>query len=126
MAINPLKLADSIRNRFTRYLNTTFRISKSIPRWLGRSSQDRRSDAAFPWPVLQGIPPYQAWRSLAGPCQEAGIAEQDPGYAPLDGEKPLYAHQERAIRLLRNGENAVIASGHRKWQDYLLSSGHPQ
>jgi ATP-dependent helicase YprA (DUF1998 family) len=64
-------------------------------------------------PVLEATPPYQAGASLrdliADGVLPAGFARLAGPALPLD--RPLYAHQEQAIRKAAAGRNLVVATG---------------
>jgi ATP-dependent helicase YprA (DUF1998 family) len=64
-------------------------------------------------PVLEATPPYQTGASLRELIADGTLPR---GFARLDGpglplDRPLYAHQERAIRKAAAGRNLVVATG---------------
>ena len=64
-------------------------------------------------PLLEATPPYQAGTTLAALAGEGVLYPAFRGLAspalPLD--RPLYLHQEQAIRKITAGRNVVVASG---------------
>ncbi|MGH3276806.1 MAG: DEAD/DEAH box helicase, partial [Streptosporangiaceae bacterium] len=64
-------------------------------------------------PLLEATPPYRAG---ASPRDLIGEGVLDPGFARLGGpalplDRPLYRHQEQALRKAAAGRNIVVATG---------------
>ena len=64
-------------------------------------------------PILEATPPYRTGASLRD-LIAAGVLH--PAFAGLGGpalplDRPLYLHQEQAIRKTAAGRNVVVASG---------------
>jgi Lhr-like helicase len=113
MAIDPIQISHNIRGRFLSYLKTTFGVSERYGALNARLkdllSQEHRF---FRGPYLQGLPPYQTDQSLNELVQE-GVLPQEILKIPFfdNVHRPLYRHQVDTIRLLRKGENVILASG---------------
>lgn len=64
-------------------------------------------------PFLEATPPYRPGSSGMDLIEEGVLS---PGFANLDSDalplaRPLYQHQERALRKVRAGRNVVVATG---------------
>jgi ATP-dependent helicase YprA (DUF1998 family) len=64
-------------------------------------------------PYLEATPPYSPGATIRQLIDEGVLA---PGFAALTGEalqldRPLYVHQERAVRKVAAGRNVVVATG---------------
>ena len=64
-------------------------------------------------PLLEAAPPYMDGATLADLVAEGVLHPAFPGLAspavPLD--RPLYRHQEQAIRKITAGRNVIVATG---------------
>ncbi|MGH3171016.1 MAG: DEAD/DEAH box helicase, partial [Trebonia sp.] len=72
-----------------------------------------RSPLLTKGPVLEATPPYAPGASLRGLIAEGVLGQ---GFARFGGpalplDRPLYAHQEQAIRKAAAGRNIVVATG---------------
>lgn len=113
MALNPLETVASVRDRFTRYLRTSFPFPD-----VHADLRDQLRDALdapgrlFKGPYLHGLAPYAAGPSVADLIAERvlpqALAEVPLRPRPTD---PLYCHQAAAVRRLRAGRNVVVSSG---------------
>jgi superfamily II DNA/RNA helicase len=108
--MNPIRLANEIEERYRRYLKTTFYFKDPVLRssfedalGSGRLSKGPYLEAT---PVFKrGSPPNRLFRELLR-------AEPEQGFlTALQGERPLYRHQEQAIRSVFDGRNAIVATG---------------
>ncbi len=113
MPIDPIRIADEIRERFRGYLGTAFDITS---RHEGLRDQFRAAlaepDRLFRGPYLHGLAPYVRDASVRDLINE-GVLPRRLAELPLldDADRPLYSHQAEAIRRLRGGRNVVVASG---------------
>lgn len=113
MPLDPLKVTGAIRDSYTRYLTTAFRL------------RDKKLQALFHqevekfWftngPILEATPPFKNGCFLRE-LIEYGILNEDCERflyhsLPYLQKNPLYLHQEKAIRKILNGRNIAIASG---------------
>jgi len=95
--MNPIDLAQLVERRYRRYLETTFYFKDPD---LRRSfEQNMRSGRLCKGPFLEATPvfrkgakPRDLFRDLVSAQPEIGFVDA------LDGERPLYRHQEAAIR----------------------------
>lgn len=122
MAIDPLKLTQSVRESYVRYLTSTFRLRDATLRRLFHREVEKF------WftngPILEATPPFKKGCHLKGLIDERRLLARvfdltRPNY--VDGKQknplftlrgnPLYLHQEKALRKILKGRNVVIASG---------------
>ena len=111
--LDPLAVADKIADEYRSYLTTTYRpadpqLRKELDETLRQDRRIRRG------PLLQATPPYEPGSTLAA-LADAGVVHQqivlDRPDAPLPAHRPLYKHQEEALRKLQQGRNLVVATG---------------
>lgn len=108
--LNPVELAREIEERYRRYLKTTFyfkdpQLRKSFEEALdsGRLSKGPYLEAT---PVFKrGQNPQALFQNLLGTRPDEGFLKA------VEGGRPLYQHQEEAIRHVFSGRNVVIATG---------------
>ena len=110
--LNPLAAAEAIRESYERYL-----LSRHAPRD-ARLRNDFRAElegdfALTRGPLLQASPPFEQGASLTDLVHEEilhdGFLELDSDAFPI--ERPLYRHQEEAIRKAVSGRNLIVATG---------------
>ncbi len=110
--LNPLSATQRIQETYARYLQTLYPISDAE-----LSSQFARmvsgAEQLVKGPYLEATPPYKAGRSIRELMREGILS---PLFAGLEGDslpldRPLYRHQEEAIRKLVAGRNLIVATG---------------
>jgi hypothetical protein len=120
--MNAIQMTEKLHQDYIRYLMTTFDMS-----FWDRALTDelRRKLAApgvlFRGPFLELNPPYQTGRSLRHLVAEGVLNErlchlrgdiERAAERPLPPDRPLYLHQEKAIRRIVTADrNVVVASG---------------
>ena len=115
--LDPLLASQQIREDYLRYIQTAFplkdaRLSGSFRRLI------RRPDFLVKGPYLEGTPPLRTSLSTRDLVRDGTLCE---GFEGLDGpgfpdlgypiNRPLYAHQEHAVRKVSSGRNVIVASG---------------
>ncbi|MCD6407817.1 DEAD/DEAH box helicase, partial [bacterium] len=113
MTIDPIKVTESIRQSYIRYLTSTFRLRNNDLRKLFREEVERF------WftngPILEATPPFKKGCYLKDLIQERALVKNLEKfiYDALSylRNNPLYLHQEKALRKILKGRNVVIASG---------------
>jgi len=108
--MNPIELGKQIEERYRRYLKTTFyfkdpALRKSFDEALdsGRLSKGPYLEAT---PVFErGQTPRVLFESLLGFQPDEGFLNA------VQGDRPLYRHQEEAIRRVSTGSNVIVATG---------------
>lgn len=115
--LDPLKISESIKNDYERYIETTFPLQdKELASQFTRLLQ--RKNFLVRGPYLEATPPFKTGKSIEELvndkvfCQEM-LRMHGPGF-PESGypvQRPLYLHQEQAISKLSKGRNVVVATG---------------
>ena len=113
MAIDPIQLADVIKEKFERYLLTTFKVAANYPDLAGQLEREiKKPGRLFRGPYLQGLSPYRMGESIHELINKGVLPDSIKTFPFLsDVKQPLYQHQSKAIRLLRANKNVVVASG---------------
>ncbi len=113
MSLNPLKTTVEIRDNYLRYLKTTFPIRNAelAAQFDGLLHEENR---LLKGPILEVTPPYQTGTSIEDLIQDGVLSERFRRlcnkHLPL--HRPLYRHQEQAIRkVVSGGRNIVVATG---------------
>lgn len=110
--LDPLRAANRIADDYIRYLRSTF--SPSDPD-LRRDFTAQLSDGRqlTKGPILQAQAPYSQGVSIRELVDEGvlrdGFLRHDG--SQLDLDRPLYVHQEQAIRKTISGRNLMVATG---------------
>jgi len=108
--MNPIALTHKVEETYRRYLRTTFYFKDPV---LRASFEDALSSGHLSkGPYLEATPvfkrgatPHSMFEDLLGVESEQGFLKA------LQSERPLYVHQEEAIRRVFNGHNVVVATG---------------
>lgn len=121
--LDPIATSSRIEDDYRSYLLTTFHVADAD---LRRELEERlREDGRIRrGPIVQATPPYRPGRTLRALVDE-GVLHSDllrHDEAVLPPDRPLYAHQEEALRALRAGRNLIVATGtgSGKTECYLL------
>jgi ATP-dependent helicase YprA (DUF1998 family) len=110
--VDVIATAEHLSLTYRRYLRSLLPVRDPD---LARSLRDAidRSPLLTKGPVLEATPPYSTGASLrdliSGGVLPSGFARLGGPALPLD--RPLYAHQEQAIRKAAAGRNLVVATG---------------
>jgi len=113
MAIDPLKLTQTIRESYIRYLASTFRLRDGKLRELFY-----RKIGKFGFtngPILEATPPFKRGCYLNDLIDEGLLNKTFESFVydvlPCLQNNRLYVHQEKSLRKILNGRSVVIASG---------------
>lgn len=121
--IDPIEASHGIRETYLRYLTTTFGLKNSE---LARQFRtlSRESEGLFRGPILEATPNYRKGKTLMELITDRGafLSEAFGDYAPgmelkeiehrLPLDRPLYSHQETALRkIVGENRNVVVATG---------------
>jgi Lhr-like helicase len=120
--MNAIQITETLQSNFIRYLLTTFNVERSDAILAGAVRRNLESPGAlFRGPFLELNPPYATGRSLRELADEGLVSEDicqlqshiNPLHdRPLPPDRPLYLHQEKAIRsVIAKLRNIVVASG---------------
>lgn len=109
--IDPVEAASSIKDDYYRYLRTLLRMRQ--PDIAAAFADTLRNDASMAkGPILELTPAYAPGKAANQLIDEGVLA---PGFRDLSGsfdlERPLYEHQERALRKAQAGNNIIVSTG---------------
>jgi superfamily II DNA or RNA helicase len=134
MAIDPIKLTQNVRQSYTRYLTSAFRLKDAGLRRLFHEEVEKFQFTNGP--VLEATPPFKKGGYLKELVNHGILSPRifnltSPNYNNGKQRNPLfplrqnalYMHQQRAIKKIIGGRNIVIASGtgSGKTECFLLS-----
>ncbi|MHA2231278.1 MAG: DEAD/DEAH box helicase [Candidatus Hodarchaeales archaeon] len=108
--MNPIELADIINQWYRGYLQTMFYFRDPELRESFKQSLD--SGYLSKGPYLEATAVSKQGKTLTELIHNSLKLACDPGFInALKGERPLYTHQENAIRKSVTGRNIVVATG---------------
>lgn len=109
--IDPIAASQHIDSDYRRYLRTLLRPNEREIRDSFNQAIDSAPDLTK-GPYLQSTPPYETGAALRELVAEGVVHESIEslgGELPFD--RPLYRHQENAVRKIRQGRNLVVSTG---------------
>ncbi|AEF95226.1 Protein of unknown function DUF1998 [Desulfotomaculum nigrificans CO-1-SRB] len=113
MSINPIKATDTISMNYQNYLSTTFKFKD--PELQGQLLKILEGKGKFvKGPILEVTPAFQTGASIAQLIDEGLLSKEFMKLKTisLPVHRPLYLHQEKAIRKLSAyGRNIVVSTG---------------
>jgi hypothetical protein len=108
--MNPVTLSQRVEERYRRYLQTTFYFKDPVLRRSFEEALKRGHLAKGPY--LEATPAFTTGLTTAALVTELLRHDVDSGtLAALQGTRPLYRHQELAIRSVFGRRNIVVATG---------------
>jgi len=110
--LDPLKAARRISGDYRGYLRSAFAPSDPTL----RNEFDAQLAAGLDLargPILQAVPPYATGATARDLIADGALSPvmERLGESGLGLDRPLYVHQERAIRKLGAGRNVIVATG---------------
>lgn len=108
--MNPIELANQIEERYRRYLKTTFYFKDPALRKSFEEALD--SGRLSKGPYLEATPVFKRGQTPRALFEGLLGFQPDEGFLiAMQGDRPLYRHQEEAIRRVSNGSNVIVATG---------------
>jgi len=108
--LNPVELAKRIEERYRRYLKTTFYFKD--PELRKSFEEELDSDRLSKGPYLEATPVFKRGRTPKTLFRDLLQSEIDEGFLQaVQGDRPLYRHQENAVQKVFHNENVVVATG---------------
>ncbi|HXF62431.1 MAG TPA: DEAD/DEAH box helicase [Caldilineaceae bacterium] len=113
MPLDPIRMTDAITTAYLNYLQTTFFLRDESLRRQFREAL-RQADRFVKGPILEATPPFATGASIADLIEEGVLTRE---FARLNSPRlplarPLYRHQEVAVRKLVSGRrNLVVTTG---------------
>lgn len=118
---NPIKTARTVEDLYREYIATTIHFADAdLQSQLETILGKRRFLAKGPF--LEAAPPYRQASSVRQLVDEGVLCESMLKLGGFDADRPLYVHQERAIRKAVSGRNyaVVTGTGSGKTESFLL------
>jgi ATP-dependent helicase YprA (DUF1998 family) len=112
MSLHPLAATNDIRNAYLRYLQTIKPFQdESLRKEFNQAIEEK--DVLVKGPIIEIASPYRKSKSIKQLVQEGVLSPLFNNlcneHLPFD--RPLYVHQEKAIRKAVTGRSLVIATG---------------
>jgi ATP-dependent helicase YprA (DUF1998 family) len=111
-SIDAVATSEAIKSTYRRYLSSLLAVRDPKIDEALRQAIDG-TEMLDKGPYLEATPPYAPGSSLSSLIAEGVLTQGFEGLScdalPLD--RPLYVHQERAVRKVAAGRNVVVASG---------------
>ncbi len=109
--LDPIAITRTIDDAYRRYLLSLYPARRAdLHARLGEAF--RQPNLLTKGPYLEAAPPYRSGSSISDLVRE-GLLSPDLLNLPrsLPPDRPLYAHQENAVRHLVGGRNLIVATG---------------
>jgi ATP-dependent helicase YprA (DUF1998 family) len=114
MNLHPIRTTQKLAEAYQRYLKTIYPFRDESLREIFWSKL-MEPDRLVKGPLLEASPPFQTACSVAELVREGVLHPRFQKVCrpeTLPYERPLYVHQERAVRnVIQNGRNLIVASG---------------
>ena len=114
--INPIDVSNNLSDRYSTYLQSLVQPSNEhLAAAVERAVQEsvETGDGIVKGPFVEATPPFDSGNTLRDLVDEGVLSteflELKSPKLPLD--RPLYRHQEDAIRKATNGRNLIVATG---------------
>ena len=111
-SIDAVETSESIKATYRRYLSSLLAVRDPKIDSALRSAIDH-TEMLDRGPYLEATPPYAPGETIRDLVSEGVLTEGfcQLGSTALPLERPLYVHQEQAIRRVADGRNVVVATG---------------
>ena len=111
-SIDAVETSESIKATYRRYLSSLLAVRDPKIDSALRSAIDH-TEMLDRGPYLEATPPYAPGETIRDLVSEGVLTEGfcQLGSTALPLERPLYVHQEQAIRRVADGRNIVVATG---------------
>lgn len=106
---NPIERSEYINNRYKEYLRSSFQFESDRLQSLFEKQLD--DEDLFKGPYVDLNLPFKRGKNLNELISEGVVCQTFKRLGDIDFERPLYSHQEEAIRHICSGHNAVITTG---------------
>lgn len=107
--LNPIEQSKYIESKFREYIKSTFQIEDEIYENEFKKELDKAEICRGPF--ISTLLPFSKGHSLNELVKEGVICGDFLKLSNIDFNRNLYVHQERALKLIDEGHNAVITTG---------------
>ncbi len=110
--LDPIATSDAISRDYRRYLNSLLPLRDPVLGGALQACIDSTS-VLTKGPFLEATPPYRSGSSIRDLIDEGVLPKGFSSLASdeMPQDRPLYVHQERALRKVASGRNVVVATG---------------
>lgn len=107
--LNPIERSNYIDRRYKEYLRSSFDFGKSKLQKLFLEQLEK--EKLFKGPYVDLSFPFERGKNLDSLIDEGVVCESFRKLKDINFIRPLYSHQEEAIRLIGRGRSAIITTG---------------
>lgn len=107
--LNPIERSQYIDARYKEYLKSSFEFGKSDLQKL--FIEELEKEKLFKGPYVDLSFPFQRGNNLESLIKEGVVCESFRRLEDINFTRPLYSHQEEAIRHIGSGRSAIITTG---------------
>lgn len=107
--LNPIERSQYIEKRYKDYLKSSFTFGRSQLQKLFVEQLEK--EKLFKGPYVDLSYPFQRGKNLNTLIDEGVVCKSFLGLKDIDFTRPLYSHQEEAIRIIGKGHSAIITTG---------------
>lgn len=107
--LNPIEKSQYINNKYKEYLKSSFEFGKSNLQKLFIEQLEK--EKLFKGPYVDLNFPFQRGKNLESLIDEGIICKSFKRLEDVNFTRPLYSHQEEAIRTISKGHSAIITTG---------------
>lgn len=107
--LNPIERSKYIDEKYKDYLRSSFEFGKSNLQKL--FIQQLEKEKLFKGPYVDLSFPFKRGKNLESLIEEGIVCQSFYRFQDINFTRPLYSHQEEAIRLIGSGRSAIITTG---------------
>jgi len=107
--LNPIERSIYIEQRYKEYLKSSFKFGKSHLQKL--FVQQLEQEKLFKGPYVDMSFPFQRGHNLEYLMEQDIVCKLFRKLDDINFTRPLYAHQEESIKLIKKGRSAIITTG---------------
>ena len=107
--LNPIEKSQYIDRKYKEYLRSSFEFGKSHLQKLFLEQLEK--EELFKGPYVDLSFPFQRGKSLDALIDEGVVCSSFKRLDDINFTRPLYSHQEEAIRIIGKGHSAIITTG---------------
>ena len=107
--MNSIEKSKYINKRYKEYIRSSFKFGKN--RLQGLFEKQLEQESLFKGPYVNLDLPFQRGKNLQQLIDDGTLCKSFSMLGDMNLTRPLYSHQEEAIRLIGSGHSAVITTG---------------
>ena len=108
---NQIEQSEFIKNKFSRYLRSTFDIRDPQYNGLFNQRLDELESKLYKGPFLASNLPFEPSYSINELIEQGSFEREFTRVGDLDFDRPCYAHQINAFKRIASGRNIVVTTG---------------